>query len=82
MFQRHFNLFNHKVPFHFDVFFSKPENVMLVDPNSTDIKIIDFGLAKRYSPNEEIKVLSGTPAFAGKKTKMLYRSLFNSQGLN
>ena len=38
---------------------------MLVDQNSTDIKIIDFGLAKRYNPKEEIKVLSGTPAFAG-----------------
>ena len=52
---------------------------MLVDPNSTDIKIIDFGLAKRYSPMEEIKVLSGTPAFAGMRTKMLHRSLFNGQ---
>ena len=44
---------------------------MLVDPNSTEIKIIDFGLAKRYSPKEEIKVLSGTPAFAGNESIVL-----------
>ncbi|XP_065063418.1 uncharacterized protein LOC135689975 isoform X1 [Rhopilema esculentum] len=42
----------------------KPENVMLVDPDSTDIKIIDFGLAKKHDPKDDIKVLSGTPAFA------------------
>ena len=60
------NCYCYRVLLYFDAIFLQPENVMLVDPNSTDIKIIDFGLAKRYSPNEEIKVLSGTPAFAGK----------------
>eukprot|EP00794_Sanderia_malayensis_P012034 gene12034-13276_t len=42
----------------------KPENIMLVNENSAEIKIIDFGLAKKFDPNQDIKVLSGTPAFA------------------
>ena len=40
---------------------------MLVDKDSTDIKIIDFGLAKKHDPKDDIKVLSGTPAFAGEQ---------------
>ena len=38
---------------------------MLTGNDSTELKIIDFGLAKRFNPKEDIKVLSGTPAFAG-----------------
>ena len=37
---------------------------MLVDSTSAEIKIIDFGLAKKFKANEDIKVVSGTPAFA------------------
>ena len=38
---------------------------MLVHPHSTDIKIIDFGFAKKFDPNQEYKVLAGTPEFSG-----------------
>lgn len=50
---------------------------MLVDLDSTDIKIIDFGLAKWYNPKEEIKVLSGTPAFAGVLISTLFIQIKN-----
>ena len=38
---------------------------MLVNPNSNQVKLIDFGLAKKYNPNETIQVLCGTPEFIG-----------------
>jgi len=41
----------------------KPENIVCKDSQSTDIKIIDFGLAKRISPNQQFRTLSGTPEF-------------------
>lgn len=42
----------------------KPENVVLVSPESFKLKIIDFGLAKRLGENQEIlRVLRGTPEF-------------------
>ncbi|XP_008330012.1 death-associated protein kinase 2 isoform X2 [Cynoglossus semilaevis] len=47
---------------HFDL---KPENIMLSDksaPNPT-IKLIDFGLAHRFLPDEEYKCSSGTPQY-------------------
>lgn len=41
----------------------KPENIMIVRPESKQIKLIDFGLARRYNPNENLKVMFGTPEF-------------------
>ncbi|KAK6961312.1 muscle M-line assembly protein unc-89, partial [Biomphalaria glabrata] len=41
----------------------KPENILCVAENSNRIKIIDFGLARRYNPNETVKVMFGTPEF-------------------
>lgn len=41
----------------------KPENIMCTTRPSQEIKIIDFGLAKRLRPNEEIRVFCGTPEF-------------------
>lgn len=38
---------------------------MLVNPNSNQVKLIDFGLAKKYNPKETIQVLCGTPEFIG-----------------
>lgn len=43
----------------------KPENIMLVNPHSTQIKLIDFGLARRYKKGDSLKVLFGTPEFMG-----------------
>lgn len=41
----------------------KPENIMIVAPNSKRIKLIDFGLARKYNPKENLKVMFGTPEF-------------------
>lgn len=38
---------------------------MLVNPNSNQVKLIDFGLARKYNPNETTQVLCGTPEFIG-----------------
>ena len=38
---------------------------MLVNPNSNQVKLIDFGLARKYNPNETMQVLCGTPEFIG-----------------
>ena len=42
----------------------KPENVVLVSPDSNKIKIIDFGFAKKLNSDAKIvRVLQGTPEF-------------------
>lgn len=42
----------------------KPENVVLVSPDSMKVKIIDFGLAKRLKTDQQVvRVLRGTPEF-------------------
>lgn len=42
----------------------KPENVVLVSPDSMKVKIIDFGLAKKLSTDQQVvRVLRGTPEF-------------------
>ena len=42
----------------------KPENVLLVSPESSRVKIIDFGLAKKFSDSQQVvRVLRGTPEF-------------------
>ncbi|KAM4604511.1 myosin light chain kinase 2, skeletal/cardiac muscle, partial [Discoglossus pictus] len=41
----------------------KPENIVCVSPISHMVKIIDFGLARRYKPQEKLKVSFGTPEF-------------------
>lgn len=41
----------------------KPENIMLIRPDSKQIKLIDFGLARKYNPRENLKVMFGTPEF-------------------
>ena len=44
-------------------FFFKPENIVCVSPESHWIKIIDFGLARRYIPHQRLQVNFGTPEF-------------------
>ncbi|XP_057555767.1 myosin light chain kinase family member 4 [Hippopotamus amphibius kiboko] len=41
----------------------KPENILCVNRETKQIKIIDFGLARRYKPREKLKVNFGTPEF-------------------
>ncbi|KJH43328.1 kinase domain protein [Dictyocaulus viviparus] len=41
----------------------KPENILIKTKNSTDLKIIDFGLARKLIPNKNTKLLFGTPEF-------------------
>ncbi|KAM5135553.1 myosin light chain kinase 2, skeletal/cardiac muscle [Mantella aurantiaca] len=41
----------------------KPENIVCVSPISHMVKIIDFGLARRYMPQNKLKVSFGTPEF-------------------
>ncbi|KAL7978924.1 hypothetical protein Chor_013413, partial [Crotalus horridus] len=40
-----------------------PENILCVNHSGNQIKIIDFGLARRYKPREKLKVNFGTPEF-------------------
>ncbi|XP_056403912.1 myosin light chain kinase 2, skeletal/cardiac muscle [Hyla sarda] len=41
----------------------KPENIVCVSPISHKVKIIDFGLARRYKPQNKLKVSFGTSEF-------------------
>ncbi|GAB1298054.1 Myosin light chain kinase family member 4 [Apodemus speciosus] len=41
----------------------RPENILCVNRDAKQIKIIDFGLARRYKPREKLKVNFGTPEF-------------------
>ncbi|KAJ8304643.1 hypothetical protein KUTeg_018226 [Tegillarca granosa] len=41
----------------------KPENIMLLDKNSTRIKLIDFGLAQVIGPKMDIRAMMGTAEF-------------------
>ncbi|XP_048204929.1 myosin light chain kinase 2, skeletal/cardiac muscle [Perognathus longimembris pacificus] len=54
-------LFMHKMNvLHLDL---KPENILCVNTTGHLVKIIDFGLARRYNPKEKLKVNFGTPEF-------------------
>ncbi|XP_036100727.1 myosin light chain kinase 2, skeletal/cardiac muscle [Molossus molossus] len=54
-------LFMHEMQvLHLDL---KPENILCVNTTGHLVKIIDFGLARRYNPNEKLKVNFGTPEF-------------------
>ncbi|XP_072047598.1 myosin light chain kinase, smooth muscle-like [Amphiura filiformis] len=41
----------------------KPENIMCVDKTGSRIKLIDFGLARKFDPTANVKVMFGTPEF-------------------
>ncbi|XP_052231642.1 myosin light chain kinase 3-like isoform X2 [Dreissena polymorpha] len=41
----------------------KPENILCLTRGGNRIKIIDFGLARRYNPKEDLRILFGTPEF-------------------
>ncbi|XP_049310009.1 death-associated protein kinase related [Bactrocera dorsalis] len=41
----------------------KPENILCLTQEGNRIKIIDFGLARKYDPNKRLQILFGTPEF-------------------
>ncbi|XP_067308305.1 myosin light chain kinase 2, skeletal/cardiac muscle isoform X2 [Pseudorasbora parva] len=41
----------------------KPENILCVSRVTNKVKIIDFGLARKYQPREKLRVNFGTPEF-------------------
>ena len=41
----------------------QPENILCVTKTGNQIKLIDFGLARRYNPKEKLQILFGTPEF-------------------
>ncbi|KAJ1359849.1 hypothetical protein KIN20_018667 [Parelaphostrongylus tenuis] len=41
----------------------KPENILLKSKESADVKIVDFGLARRLDPSKTVRLLFGTPEF-------------------
>ena len=41
----------------------KPENIVCVDEDSFQIKVVDFGLARRLDDNQATCVMQGTPDF-------------------
>ena len=41
----------------------KPENVLCISRTGNRIKLIDFGLARKYDPKKKLKILFGTPEF-------------------
>ncbi|XP_055375189.1 myosin light chain kinase, smooth muscle-like [Condylostylus longicornis] len=41
----------------------KPENILCLTKTGNRIKLIDFGMARRFDPAKKLKVLFGTPEF-------------------
>ncbi|XP_071942496.1 myosin light chain kinase, smooth muscle-like [Antedon mediterranea] len=41
----------------------KPENILCTDTTGNSIKLIDFGLARKFDPKQSVKVMFGTPEF-------------------
>ena len=48
------------------IYFMQPENIVLKDMESKQVKIIDFGTAQDLNKNRNIKAMVGTPEFIGK----------------
>jgi len=46
--------------------FIQPENIVLKEEKSPQIKLIDFGLARKLSQGEMVREIMGTPEFVGK----------------
>lgn len=39
---------------------------MFTNPESSNLKLIDFGLARKLNAGEDLKIFFGTPEFVGK----------------
>lgn len=44
----------------------KPENILCLSREGNRIKLIDFGMARRYDPTKQLQILFGTAEFVGK----------------
>ena len=44
----------------------QPQNIMFTSEESSNLKLIDFGLARKLNAEKDLKVLFGTPEFVGK----------------
>lgn len=47
----------------------KPENVLCMTKTGNRIKIIDFGMARRFDPEKKLQILFGTPEFVGEQRR-------------
>lgn len=45
----------------------KPENVLCLTREGNRIKIIDFGMSRRFDADKQLQVLFGTAEFVGKQ---------------
>ena len=41
----------------------QPENLFLLSPSSDELKVLDFGYARRYNPTRRLYAKYGTPEF-------------------
>lgn len=41
----------------------QPENLLLSSSSSEELKIIDFGFARRYNPNRKLRIKYASPEF-------------------
>lgn len=57
----------------------QPQNILLTsDEPIGDIKIVDFGLSRMVSSNQEIREIMGTPEYVGKKAHKTQLSIFSN----
>lgn len=55
----------------------KPENVLCLSREGNRIKLIDFGMARRYEPTKKLQILFGTAEFVGiRKMRQTHHSTF------
>ena len=47
----------------FSIEIFQPENILCLTKSGNRIKIIDFGLARRFEPMKKLQILFGTPEF-------------------
>jgi hypothetical protein len=43
----------------------QPQNIMFTAEESNNLKLIDFGLARKLNAEKDLKILFGTPEFVG-----------------
>ena len=54
----------------------QPENILCLTKSGNRIKIIDFGLARRFEPMKKLQILFGTPEFVAPEVFIFYHFQF------